>query len=825
MADLFRIGTDRARLSWSGPARQISTIHDSIGRLMFRPLRSKSNMSAYSWRTGVPTGVAENVELEAGPVLFEETSYSILLESEAGTKVELRHRDPLITSALARTADGRQIYGTINFRSQVGLSEFYVAVDGILEFSFTVEVFPSKLAYSDDYQAMVADIQDIVSNLALEYLRSTYQFGSAASAVGTSQLEWLILLRHVVDDLERGLRYVQRQPRRRVHGEITPTRLERLRRSNSHIRRNLLHTRSGISGVTRSTLPERRAQNTLDTPEHRWLAQQLSRIRRELASIRAKELAATWAGQGLSKRQEQIVAEVTALEYRIAELEHIEPLQAARGQPVVGFTSIQLQSAPGYAEAYRACLILLQGLRIGGGPLELSVKDVHLLYEYWCYLALVRMLAEILGEEIPSQQLLAVENHGLRIRLARGKKQRVKLSGNAKRQVEISYNPEFNGADSLLVQKPDIVVTLEDPDWPAIRLVLDAKYRLDTSDAYDLQFGSPGPPADAINVLHRYRDAIVEQVSNIEARSSAAKKTVVEGVALFPYTDVRGDFAESRLHESLEKLGIGALPFLPGETQYVETWLRSILERSGWETATKTVAHAVTQRLSSWRAYSHEGVLVGVLRNRHSEHLEWIKQNRIYYTPLTPTQPRQFSVKWFAVYIPATRNQSGAVRYAAPVEEIEVRRRDEVSTPWAATGRRDQMVVVYRLGPLEELSEPIENLGKNGKGVRFSHNRWTSRLGLLRASDLHELFLETGPEWELYETLKAMNIPFTLSPGRVTALDPNNPSGRARFCLEHAEIMYLGSAGFRVQRAGKIEMFNGSVREVVRWTRALIVRR
>jgi predicted component of viral defense system (DUF524 family) len=62
--------------------------------------------------------------------------------------------------------------------------------------------------------------------------------------------------------------------------------------------------------------------------------------------------------------------------------------------------------------------------------------------------------------------------------------------------------------------------------------------------------------------MHRYRDAL----------------KVSQAVALFPYHEtVAGSFSASRLHRSVERIGIGALPFLPGQTGYVHGWLRKVL--------------------------------------------------------------------------------------------------------------------------------------------------------------------------------------------------------------------------------------------------------
>src|SRR6185436_2719323 len=89
-------------------------------------------------------------------------------------------------------------------------------------------------------------------------------------------------------------------------------------------------------------------------------------------------------------RHIRVLEELADLENRIAALQSIEPIIHAKGFTPAGFVSLTLQSKPGYREAYRACLILLRGLRVDGGPVGLSVKEIHRLYEYWCYLTLVR---------------------------------------------------------------------------------------------------------------------------------------------------------------------------------------------------------------------------------------------------------------------------------------------------------------------------------------------------------------------------------------------------------------------------------------------------
>src|ERR1051326_7682849 len=229
--------TEQTQLSWSLPSSEVTDISGPPeGRLkVTRTARSLSNIEIR--REGVPDEISSNLKLEVGPRLYEETPYNLLLRGKANQRVELRHRDPVIVQTLHHSNDGNILHGSINFRSQIGRSPFSVFVDGKPEYDFEVEVFPSKLDYAADYDALVADIQDMLPGLVLEYLRSTFKSGFATDTENASRLEWVFLLRHVIDDLEQGLRYIEKHPHHDLIGKRVATRLEKLRRIDPSITR------------------------------------------------------------------------------------------------------------------------------------------------------------------------------------------------------------------------------------------------------------------------------------------------------------------------------------------------------------------------------------------------------------------------------------------------------------------------------------------------------------------------------------------------------------------------------------------------------------
>jgi len=819
--DLFRIETDRVRLSWSAARGKdpcpLPSLANVPGTLIVRPRRNSVVFEGDNWRSDVPDGLQADLRVTIGPRLFEQTDYLVYAETKTGEPVSIEHRDPAILRDVHTSRGAKVVHGVVNFGNEVGHSNFSLRVAGRPEIDFEVEVFPSKLDYKSDYQELVADIQDILTGLAFDYLKSTFQLGAPSTVREPAHIEWLFLLKHALSELERGLRYVTQHPHRSLTREAQDVRAERVRRVDSAIRRAILrgsgsgqstHLNAGIR--LRQHLLERRARPTLDTPEHRWFASRLEWIRRRLAFVRQAE-----AARDPSVRRKKTLEELEFLETRIARLESLEPITEAHGDPPSNFASVQLLTAPGYKEAYRACLILSLGLRISGDPVDLSVKDLNLLYEYWCFLAIVRCIARELGKSIPFAQLIKVEHQGLRVSLQKGKEQTISFGRDDGRRISVTYNPRFSGAAYLVPQQPDFLVSVENPGWPSIRLILDAKYRLDATQQYQDQYGSPGPPDDAINVLHRYRDAIVEAEGT--SQDVKPKRTVVQGSALFPYReDAAGAYRKSKLWSALERIGVGAIPLLPSSEGYLSEWVRSVLTGGGWSIADKIIPHRAQEHAWDWKIAASEVVLVGVLRGgSEAEHYDWIQSEQTYYARLLQKQNRQYAVKRLAIYLPSVLRRPGAVCRVAEVQAVEIVPRGQIRTPWRSLRDASESQLLYRLGPFIDLPIPIENRGLDGEGARFSSNRWTSRLALERARDVKELLLETEPEWRLYEELVSNDIEFEITAGAAMLEKTEDPRGRAWFKVGQINVQFRGAEGFVVRGEGQIERHCAQASQII----------
>ena len=479
-------------------------------------------------------------QADQAPVwLEEETGYPVLLQSLDGRPVALVHRDPVVTAGLVAVDEGRVVHGRIRFGSQAGRTRVVLWAGGVPEAEVEVSILPRKLSEAE-VEAMRASVEAAAAGLAVSGLRP------ATRAVGHGEARpsppvWVAALTAAVDVLTRALRAIERRPDAdvvRVRAMQPPGRITR---PSTETRRA-----AERQGLDVPRLPARPARPTLDTPAHRWLADQIGR-----AEHRLRALARAEAGRRPSARRDALVVEITDLAAHLGALSRRTPLAASGGRPPV-VPPLVLRRRSGYAAAFDALRQLERGLDLREGALDVATQDLAVVYETWATLAIVDAVAEVLGTEAPARPF-GVDVLGVDVRLRRGRRHAVRLSGTTPQggavHVEIVASPRFPAPPALLAQRPDVLVTVR-RDEGRVRAVLDAKYRRDDSAGYLRRYGAAGPPDDALGTLHRYRDAIPDGPDL--------------AVALFPGTPDEA-FRQSRLWTSIEALGVGAVPLRPGQ--------------------------------------------------------------------------------------------------------------------------------------------------------------------------------------------------------------------------------------------------------------------
>lgn len=121
--------------------------------------------------------------------------------------------------------------------------------------------------------------------------------------------------------------------------------------------------------------------------------------------------------------------------------------------------------------------------------------------------------------------------------------------------------------------------------------LFDAKYRIDGREQ-----GVDVPPEDAINQMHRYRDAIYYR----DYDANALKKEVIGGYILFPGDGEPNDVAVSKFYKTIKEVNIGAFPLRPKDTEnrkLLEQFIEELIHTKSCE----TIAHVIPQKAHMWK--------------------------------------------------------------------------------------------------------------------------------------------------------------------------------------------------------------------------------
>jgi len=230
---------------------------------------------------------------------------------------------------------------------------------------------------------------------------------------------------------------------------------------------------------------------------------------------------------------------------------------------------------PAYQRWYRAYLSLFSSLSLGELPLfKLGLKDLPQLYEYWCFFKVAEMVGKITEAHLDFQNLLEVHQGRSVSRLLHGQTLHFSYRlGDGESRVILWY--QKSGQTEVGQQRPDIWMEvykagIENP----FIFFLDSKFQLKPTGSSDFEV-----PKEALDQLHRYRDALLPQVHR-EIKGKIAQKAL-GAVVLFPYPKEESEFTRQAQYHQLYERGIGALPLRPhpyASHQLLEGWLREVLE-------------------------------------------------------------------------------------------------------------------------------------------------------------------------------------------------------------------------------------------------------
>lgn len=195
--------------------------------------------------------------------------------------------------------------GVLNFRNEVGLTEWELRVAGRMLLRVEMEIFPSKMDYKLDYQNILHEVNAQIYNLAFDFLRRTYQLTGLRETPHQSLTEFFTILQHIlrqlldaVERINKNPHYALLQERRLMDaGRVKQAGKENIRELAKHPERLREDAKHGFLTIgnrsyTATHLMETRRRLAYDTNENRFVRWMLERVRGKL-----KELKLRWREQ------------------------------------------------------------------------------------------------------------------------------------------------------------------------------------------------------------------------------------------------------------------------------------------------------------------------------------------------------------------------------------------------------------------------------------------------------------------------------------------------------------------------------------------------
>ncbi len=176
------------------------------------------------------------------PIFFENGNYQLVLTPKTNEVYSFYHEHPLLRRAVGKVdiMDNRYILmGNLQFQNEVGLSTFEIrnGYETLLE--VTMEVFPSKLDYKEDYKKLLDEVNDEIYNLAFHFIKKTYLTAKVNIDGKPSRTEFFRLLSHHFDHFIQSINQIERQPHHKLVTTHEKARGDQLGRIDSKGRKYL----------------------------------------------------------------------------------------------------------------------------------------------------------------------------------------------------------------------------------------------------------------------------------------------------------------------------------------------------------------------------------------------------------------------------------------------------------------------------------------------------------------------------------------------------------------------------------------------------------
>ena len=572
------------------------------------------------------------------PVIFETCKYQVRLLFHGLDKEsmpEIRHvrkdvEDSFFYDEELNGRDEKSLTGELDFINEPGVFklDFSYQKNGIRKEAYvTFDVVSPKLDTKNDYKSLLREVNKEYEDVIYRYLSITLQ--QFARGPLNSDATWMAAFQSVVDDYIKNVKRVIQNPHSQIAIYRTSRKAEQIKFWTPTMEERYGEVKKE-GKLEECYFDYNEVRSTQNTMENCFVKYTLQTIGKRLSTVITTILNATQ--EELSERHRQMWKDYQTSLYKLAKHPCFKSIERFDG---MAQESLVLQNRTGYQQIYKDWLKLKRGIDFYNGAANIGTLQIWEIYELWCFIKMKKLVAEVLGIDKgkPSHEQLitepkgtllnpfeksssehVVEYHYPKAEETDTDERKAELTAHEGDVVTLHYQHTFSrssGKDgygmgintATTEQRPDIVLNIRKASGEVVLTYLyDAKYRVINDKKLDADFeeqdmsenmampGGDYPPTDAVNQMHRYRDAIYYSKEHEPYRS----KEIIGGYILFPG---RGDdeYVKKRYYSaSVESVNIGAFPLLPNSYSLLKKHLEDILMK--YASSEMHVAKAKPQR-------------------------------------------------------------------------------------------------------------------------------------------------------------------------------------------------------------------------------------
>lgn len=682
-------------------------------------------------------------------IFFDNADYSIWVDFKDTCKVKDAFFDSNIKKVVNKfpfRVNRQSLSGYLNYNNEIGKSDFILnytldKTGEIRSFRFSFEVLSTKLDYHEHWKVIVNDIEAEYRMLSIDFLKRTYHsFSEGDSSEETHDLIWWQIFQPLVNDFLNAAEAILRKPRHRLKTEEFYERADKIKRFTPQLENEFAEHRYNEPYLYRTEINV----NHHNTQENQFfkfalfdIAQQHKRLGKKI--VEDKRMS--------EENKKNINNSIESFD-NLCSNPFFRTISSWKGElrnSLVIFRDVH------YAEIMRTWSILHESYALNDGIHSLETKDIATLYEIWCYIQMKNIVKEQLSTR-GEIEVIDEDRHEMNKRFIRnkkkGEKSRILFKQNDIELAELYYNDEedekkavrkedlkMGELESLTVpQKPDIMLQLikhQKEEGFKLTYLFDAKYRIDNKDENNVDT----PPSDAIDQMHRYRDAIYYR----EHDDNSLKKEIVGGYILFPGNGRKTDVEISHFYESIKAVNIGAFPLRPKSDenrQLLEDFVGQLIDRD----ASSVLGDSIPQKGLYYTEFDDFDDLVVVAICKNDDQIDWIINNKWYNTPLDKVNETPLMMK--AKYILLHKSNESVSSCVLPIAKggFEVWTKEKLMNndghePYPYAPSKDAYFM-FKLGSADKLPESIKDFSFKFIDAKYIKSNHKQPIAFIKLKDL-----------------------------------------------------------------------------------------